>query len=193
MRQKLVRGMLASLTGMVVLVMWGLVFWGFLADPLGVFHKIPNDTAVTGTLLAGSVPTGTYFMPWPRDTPASFDQFVAQHRSGPFFRLSYVREGVDPNSPAKLALGCLHYLLVAALATALVVASGSTTYLRRFSLVLLSGLIGSIFITVGDPIWFHMPWDYAQTVLLYEVISWILLGGVVAKLAPSLTTAHTLR
>jgi len=132
-------------------------------------------------------------MPWPRDTPASFDQFVAQHRSGPFFRLSYVREGVDPNSPAKLAVGCLHYLLVAALATALVVASSRTTYLRRFSLVLLGGSIGSIFITVGDPIWFHMPWDYAQAVLLYEVISWILLGGVVAKLAPSVTTAHALR
>ena len=107
--------------------------------------------------------------------------------------LSYVREGVDPNSPAKLAVGCLHYLLVAALATALVVASGSTTYLRRFTLVLLGGLIGSIFITAGDPIWFHMPWDYAQAVLLYEVISWILLGSVAAKLAPSWTTTHALR
>jgi hypothetical protein len=184
LRQTLAREMLASLAGMLVLVLWGLVFWGFLADPLGVFHKIPNDTVVTQTLLAGSVPTGTYFMPWPRNTPAAFEQFVAQHRSGPFFRLSYVREGVDPNSPAKLALGCLHYLLVAALAVALVRISGSTSYVRRFSLVLLAGLIGSVFITAGDPIWFHMPWDYARAVLLYEVVSWILLGSVVAKLAP---------
>jgi hypothetical protein len=139
---------------------------------------------VTQTLLAGSVPPGTYFMPWPRDTPAAFDQFVAQHRSGPFFRLSYVREGVDPNSPAKLALGCLHYLLVAALAVALVLIGGSTSYTRRLCLVLLGGLIGSVFITAGDPIWLHMPWDYARAVLLYEIVSWTLLGSVVAKLAP---------
>jgi hypothetical protein len=62
--------------------------------------------------------------------------------------------------------------------------SGTTTYVRRVGVVLLGGLIGSIFITAGDPIWFHLPWDYARAVLLYEVIAWTLLGGIVAKLAP---------
>jgi len=114
--------------------------------------------------------------------PCAF-HFVAQHRTGPFFQLSYVREGVDPNSPGKLALGCLHYLFVAAIAVALVRMSGSTTFIRRFGVVVLGGLIGSVFITIGDPIWFHLPWDYAQAVLLYEVVTWLLLGAVVARLA----------
>jgi hypothetical protein len=175
---------LAALLGAVALVVWGTVFWGWLADPLGVFHKIPNDLAVTNVLVAGNVPTGTYFMPWPRATPDEFARFVAQHQSGPFFQLSYVREGVDPNSPGKLALGCLHYLLVAAIAVALVLVSGSTTFIHRFGVVVLGGLIGSIFITVGDPIWFHLPWDYARAVLLYEVVAWLLLGAVVARLVP---------
>jgi len=78
----------------------------------------------------------------------------------------------------------LRELLVAALAVALVLMGGSTSYARRSGLVLLGGLIGSVFITMGDPIWFHMPWDYARAVLLYEIVSWALLGSVVAKLAP---------
>jgi hypothetical protein len=61
---------------------------------------------------------------------------------------------------------------------------GSTSYARRLSLVLLGGLIGSVCITAGDPTWFHMPWDYARAVLLYEIVSGTLLGSVVAKLAP---------
>ena len=88
------RSMLTALLGMAALVVWGLVFWGWLADPLGVFHKIPNDLAVTNVLVASNVPTGTYFMPWPRATPDEFARFVAQHQTGPFFQLSYVREGV---------------------------------------------------------------------------------------------------
>jgi hypothetical protein len=167
---------------MIVLVAWGMVFWAFLADPLGVFRKLPNDLAVTETLVTDNTPTGTYFMPWPRNTPETFAEFVAQHQRGPFFRLSYVREGVDPNSPAKLALGTLHYLLVAVLAVVLIRVSGNRNYVRRFSLVLLAGMIGSIFITIGDPIWFHLPWDYARSVLFYEVVAWFLLASVVAKI-----------
>jgi hypothetical protein len=112
MRQQAQHAALAALAGMVALVLWGMLFWGLLAEPLGVFHQLPNDTAVTELLVAGDAPTGTYFMPWPRATPEQFAAFVAQHRAGPFYRLSYVREGVDPNSPGKLALGCLHYLAV---------------------------------------------------------------------------------
>ncbi len=189
MRNTARRALIAAIAGMVALVVWGMIFWGLLADPLGVFHKIPNDAAVTATLLQGELATGTYFMPWPRNTPEAFESFVAQHKSGPFFRLSYVREGVDPNSPGKLLIGCLHYLIVAAIAVGLTMVSGSSSFGRRFAVVFGGGLLGSIFITAGDPIWFHLPWDYTRAVLLYELISWLLLGAIVAKLAPPASAA----
>lgn len=184
MRAQAQRAMMAALAGMVGLVLWGMLFWGLLAEPLGVFHQLPNDTAVTELLVAGDAPTGTYFMPWPRSTPAQFAAFVAQHQTGPFYRLSYVREGVDPNSPGKLVLGCLHYLAVAAIAVGLVMVSRAPSFGRRFSLVLLGGLLGTLFITLGDPIWFHLPWDYTRGVVLFELVAWALLGGMVAWIAP---------
>jgi hypothetical protein len=184
MRAQAQRAVMAALAGMVGLVLWGMLFWGMLAEPLGVFHQLPNDTAVTELLVADDAPTGTYFMPWPRATAEQFAAFVAQHQAGPFYRLSYVREGVDPNSPGKLALGCLHYLAVAAVAVGLVLVSRAASFGRRFSLVTLGGLLGTLFITLGDPIWFHLPWDYTRGVLLYELVAWALLGSIVTWLAP---------
>jgi hypothetical protein len=180
----LARAVIAAVLGAVALIVWGMVFWGFLADPLGVFHRLPNDAAVTRTLVEGGATTGTYFMPWPRDSAESFERFVAQHRSGPFFRLHYVREGVDPNSAGKLLKGTFHYFTVAALAVALaMLAAGS--FARKLGVIVLAGLLGSDLITIGDPVWFHMPWDHTRGVLLFEILSWLLLGFVVAQFAPT--------
>jgi len=174
----------ATAIATIVLVAWGMLFWGLLAPRLGVFHALPNAPAVTATLAEGGAATGTYFMPWPRDTPEAFARFVHQHQVGPFYRLSYVREGVDPDSAGKLLVGTFHYLTVAALAVGLAVLAGPRRR-RRFAIVALAGLLGSDFITIGDPVWFHMPWDYVRGVLVYEAVSWIALAAVAARLAPS--------
>jgi hypothetical protein len=60
---------------------------------------------------------------------------------------------------------------------------GSVTAVARFKALLLAGLIGSLYITVGDPVWFGMPWDNALGVLLYQVVSWVLMAAVCARFA----------
>lgn len=172
---------IATSAGTIVLIAWGMLFWGVLAAPLGVFKALPDDVSVNEVLEATGLATGTYFMPWPRNTPETKARFRQQHESGPFYRLSYVREGVDPASKVKLALGILHYLAVSAIAVALAVLCGGS-FAARFGSVLLGGLLGSSFITFGDFIWFHMPMDYIRGVLLFEGVSWMLLGLVVARL-----------
>jgi hypothetical protein len=179
------RWLLAPLAGMIVLVVWGMIFWGLLAAPLGVFHRLPNDEDVTAQLLEGDATTGTYFMPWPRSTPEEFAAFEAQHKAGPFYRLSYVREGVDPSSPAKLALGCLHYFTVALLATGLLRLAAADRFAVRAAIIFVGGLLGTNLITLGDPIWFHLPWDYTRGVLVYEVIAWALLGVNLGAICPA--------
>jgi hypothetical protein len=181
----MLRSLVATVTAAAVLVAWGMVFWGFLANPAGAFRELPDEAVITRALQQNDVPTGTYFKPWPRNTPETFSRFVAQHQSGPFYRLSYVREGVDPNSPVKLLIGTLHYLSVAAVAVVIVVLAGQPSFLRRVTIVVLAGALGSIFVTLGDRVWFHMPWDHVRAALLYELVSWTLLALVVAALVPS--------
>ena len=114
------------------------------------------------------------------DTPEAFEEFVEHHKRGSFYKLSYIREGVDPQSPGKLLLGSLHNASVALMAVLLSLAVGPSRYAKGAGLVFLAGIMGTNFISVADPIWFHLPWDYTLGVLLYEIVSWALLAGVTA-------------
>ncbi len=176
------RLLLGTLAGTVVLVVWGMIFWGILADPVGVFHTLPDAEAVTQQLQANGTETGTYFMPWPRATSEEFAAFIDQHKRGPFFLLMYIREGVDPNSPGKLLGGVLHYVTVALLAVLLLWLAGAKSFMRRAGLVFIAGLLGTNFITLANPIWFHLPWDYTLGNALFEVVSWLLLAVVTAAI-----------
>lgn len=77
------RAIAATLAGTVVLIVWGMIFWGLLAGPLGVFHTVPRADEVTALLEEGGTTTGTYFFPWPRDTPEAFDTSSSSTRAAP--------------------------------------------------------------------------------------------------------------
>ncbi len=182
-RSMLVRWFLPPVVGALALSIWGMAFWGFLYDPLDVFHdKSPAIEEIAGALEDAGTQTGTYFHPWPRDTAPAMEAWLEQHRAGPFFKLSYVAEGADPQSPAKMARGIGLYLIVAALATVLLAVARipSDARVRSTGAVFLGGAMGTLLIQVGDPVWFHLPWDYVVGNLLFELVAWALLGAVVA-------------
>jgi hypothetical protein len=184
MMKSALRALLTALAGTLVLVLWGMLFWGWAYELFGVFDTLPDAASVVAALQSAGTQTGTYFVPWPRNTPETFAQFVAQHTRGPFLQLSYSREGVDPQAPGKIARGVLHYFVVSLLAVALLrlATPPSTTFLRKFALVFLAGCIGTVFIRLGEPIWFHLPWRHALGHAVYELVAWALLGGVTAAL-----------
>ncbi len=100
--------------------------------------------------------------------------------TGPFFKLYFIRDGIDPQSQKNLRFGALHNLAVTGFAALLLaLATGSqASYGRRCAIVLVAGSIGSRFIQLGDPIWFRMPWDYVRGALIYEMGSWVLLAFI---------------
>ncbi len=177
--RRFVVGIIAATAALLV---WGGIFWGALYDPLAIFSPRPLSPAVVEALQADATPTGTYFSPWPRNTPATRDTWLAGHRTGPFFKLSYVADGVDPQSPRKLMIGALHNLAVASIAAAILglAMTGPMSYRCRFFIVFLSGAMGTVFIQVGDPIWFHLPWDFVNGVIVYEGGSWLILAAILA-------------
>jgi hypothetical protein len=176
--------LLAAIASTVVLVIWGMIFWAWVYEPFGIFKELPNEAEVVETLTSNGVETGTYFFPWPRNTPETFAEFVQQHKSGPFFQLNYIKEGVDPAAPGKILGGVLHYLLVSVIAVAWlrVAMTPAISFSRKFSLVFLAGLMGTTFIRLSDPIWFHLPWPYTLGNAVYEIVAWFLMGAVLAAI-----------
>lgn len=170
---------LATLAATLALIVWGMILWALLSGPLGTFRDRPILENAAALLAQQDTPTGPYFYPAPRDGEARASWEEA-HTREPFFKISYVREGANPSSAAKLMLGSLHNLVVAGLAAALLLlaAPALPSLGQRFALVFIAGAMGSIFIQAGDPIWFHLPWDYAVGALVYEFVSWTLLAGV---------------
>lgn len=182
-RSAVVRWLVPPIAGAVALTIWGMAFWGVLYEPLAVFHdKSPAMDEVAGLLRGAETQTGTYFYPWPRNSASAMEAWLEQHRAGPFFKLSYVAQGADPQSIAKMARGIGLYLGVAALATALLAVArvAPQARLRAMAAVSLGGAMGTLLIQVGDPIWFHLPWDYVRGNLVFELVAWLLLGAAIA-------------
>ncbi|MDN5212236.1 hypothetical protein QQ020_09245 [Fulvivirgaceae bacterium BMA12] len=173
---------LAALASAAVLMIWGMIFWQFIYEPLKIYNTIPNADKVAELLQQSGTVTGTYFYPWPRNTDETFQQFVTKHKEGPFFKLSYIRQGVDPQSPQKMIGGILHLFVVSFLAGLIIrlIGHGSIDFKRKALIIFLAGSIGTVFIQIGDPVWFHLPWDYSLGILVYELISWLILGVITA-------------
>jgi hypothetical protein len=163
--------------------MWGMTFWGWAYEVFGIFNKLPDDAEMATLLEVNGTATGTYFFPWPRNTPETMAAFVAQHKTGPFFQVSYIREGVDPQSPGKILLGVAQYFCVSLVGVGLLRLSGAhaASFTRKFLVLVLAGLMGSVFIRLGDPLWFHLPWPHALGNAAYEIVAWMLMGAVIGS------------
>lgn len=173
---------LAALASTGVLLIWGITYWQIIYEPIKIYNTIPDAEKVAQLLQESGTTTGTYFYPWPRNTDATFRQFITKHTHGPFFKLSYVREGVNPQTPQKMIGGILHYLLVTFLAAIIIllVDPDKVSFRKKVLILFLAGSIGTIFIQLGDPIWFHLPWDYSLGILVYELVSWLIIGIMTA-------------
>ncbi len=167
-------------TATFALLLWGMLYWMFLFELTGVYAtSLAGGDAVAAALADAGAQTGTYFYP-PRHSPIPQETFVSAHASGPFFEVRYVDHGIDPQNPIKMLWGTLHHLLLVGMAAGILWLAAAPSAARRFGIVLLAGLLGTVFIQWGDPIWFHLPWDYALGITLYEGVGWVLVAGILA-------------
>jgi len=176
--------LLASLASTLALLIWGMLFWGILYEPTKTFKSEVLDESILNSLVSNDVKTGTYFYPWPRNTKETAKVWLEKHKEGPFFKLSYVREGVNPQAPIKFLFGFIHNFITCLLASLILFLAlpSLKSFIKRFLIVFCAGLMGTIYIQLGDPIWFHLPWDYPLGVLLYELVSWAILGLILGRM-----------
>jgi uncharacterized membrane protein len=192
----MVRVLIATLLGGVILFGWGWVSHAALPWWHDVTGELPDEAAVTRVLQETSVASGVIVFPsWlPMDEmqdEAAMEAWAARHREGPVGLLIYHAEGLDPMNPRIFLVGFLISLGCALVAALLLhAARGSLrSYLAR---VLFVGGLGLILALATDLVqwcWMYYPLDYTLVAIADHVIGWLLVGLVLGVVVRPTTAA----
>jgi len=162
----------------IALFVWGFLFWGLLAEPLGMVRVAADEGALGAQLSEALGEDGVYFLPAETSDDAAW---VTRHTSGPLAMIHFRRAGADPRAPGPLLAGFLHILASAILIGWLVQAAPAG---RGLGTVVLAALAAAVFANLGTPIWMYQSWWYHGLVAGYQFVGWLLAGTILAKMLP---------
>ena len=172
--------LLASLLAAIGMMAWAFVFW---VTPLGSGLVQPagqGDPALMAAL--SSLPaSGVYYVPGMAEG-GDEEAWAETYRTGPIAHVFVSLEGREPMPPTLYIWGFLHMLvtglLLAFLLTLALPALGG--FGARVGFVFLAGLAAAIWGQIGQPIWFFHSWGYHIFYAVYDLVSWLVAGLILA-------------
>ena len=175
----MVRLALGVVLAAVAMFLWGFVYWGLgLVDPFA-HMTAENETAIATALTANLPADGVYFVPESKSsTEAEWQQRMLK---GPVATISF-KAGGTPTMQQTMAAGFVHMLGTAFFLALLLqaVQPAAHTYADRLKIVVIAGAIAAFAADMGEPIWWHLPWDRAIKLALYDLGSFVIAGVVLA-------------
>lgn len=170
---------LGALLAAVAMFLWGFFFWGSkLIDHFG--HVTPEvETALTETLKANLTADAVYTLPDIKN--GTEEEVMARASAGPFAMINFHATGISPMGTT-LAMGFAHMLITAAILAFFVQLTlpAAPTYVDRVKLVAIFGAAAAIYAHLGNPIWWHYPWSFSAMGALYDFVSYVIAGLILA-------------
>ena len=159
-----------AIAAAVVMFALGFVFYGLLG--MMAYDPLPPEVAATiqaalGDSLAAS---GTYMV------PAGEEEWM----KGPGAVINYVVAGGAQNVPTAMILGFVHMAVIALLMAVGLRAMGGG-FDRQAQIVLWFGLAASVFMHLGDPIWFGFGWKMSLFEFVADGVMFVAGGLVLAR------------
>lgn len=154
----------------------------FYATPLSFLaYATASDAAnaaVQNALAAGLPKTGTYIVPWPNTAEGT-----VLYGRGPVAMIHYNTAGFAVSDPSVMFAGFAHMLVsVAVLGLGLLaIADRVTDFASRARLVVCGALAASIFMHLGEPIWYHHDWTHFIYLFVADFIALATGGLVIAR------------
>jgi hypothetical protein len=176
------RAFIGAIAAAVAMFVLGFVFY---ATPLAKIAYGNLDDAHAASVqqaLAANLPhSGTFVVP----DPGSSAQTV-MYGKGPVALVHYNMSGFAPMDVGAMIAGFVHMVIVGLLmAFGLAILSRWVVALRdQVKLLVLAVLTGTVFMHLGDPIWFHQDWQHAIYVFFADSVELIVAGLIILKLLP---------
>lgn len=169
---------LGALLAAIAMFMWGFVYWGSgLVDPFA-HVSAEAETAIGEALKANLTADGVYFIP--DSKVGTEEEWMARMGQGPIAMMNFKSGGAPPMGMT-MAQGFAHMLVTALLLAGLLAyVAPAGTYLERFRLVAVVGVIAAVFAHLGQPIWWHFPWSYAILGAVYDAGAYAIAGAILA-------------
>ena len=176
------RALIGAVAAAVAMFIVGFIFFATPLNGIGMKSLPDPQAAAVQNALAQNLPeTATYAVP----SDATAGQTTLYGR-GPIATIHYNTSGFAIGDPATMIGGFIHMLVVTLLmAVGLYTASRYiASFTERVRLLVLGTLAGTIFMRLGEPIWFHHDWGHAIYLFIANSVSLIVAGLIILKLLP---------
>lgn len=183
------RLVLSTLLGGIVLFVWSAIAWMVIPWPGDPLRSFTNEEAVLQTITANTPRSGNYVLPnEPKRAPGMTDEQYKATKQAAMDRMTrgpmiFTAVRLEPmGSMTKLmVIQFLTQLLLALIASFLLMQTTRRSYVRRVVFVAVCGLLIFLGGKMDEWIW----WSFSNSYLLMEfgaiVIGWILAALVIAK------------
>ena len=176
------RALVGAIAAAVAMFILGFIFFATPLANIGLKSVPDAQAAAVQTALAQNLPeTATYSVP----SGLTSSQTV-QYGQGPISTIHYNTKGYAIGDAPTMIGGFVHMLVVALLIAAGLGALSRyvPTFAERVRLLVLGVLGSTIFMRLGEPIWYHHDWGHAIYLFVADTISLVVAGFIILKLLP---------
>lgn len=159
-----------ALVAAIVMFVLGFVFFGLLGSMLAAPLDPARASAIQALLAEQLNATGDYMV------PADEESWMR----GPSAIVKFVVAGGTNSMPVAMGLGYLH-LVVSALIMGLGLRAAGGDAGRRMSVAFWYGLAATVFMHLGDPVWYGFAWRTTLIKFAFDGIMFIAGGLVLAR------------
>ena len=168
---------LGTLLGGLAAFIWSSVSWEVIGWHEKAMLGFQKDEEVAAAISSHTAADGTYLLPYGTSQEA-MDRF----RKGPIM-VAAVRRGGVGSFARFMAVQVLSLVAAAFLLTWLVLQTSGLSYVRRVMFLAVVGLSASVIVDLPNWNWWGFSGSFTAVNVADNVITWLLAGLVIAKVA----------
>ncbi len=176
---------ITSVIGGIILFMYSNIAWRVLPFHQKTITPLPDGEKAIAAMSLNSLPKGAYHYPgMPETSSKTLEEWQKRYKKGPNINLMFI----SPKGASMSAGPFIIYFFINMICTFIVAFCVSlskeklNSYLKKCGFVVLFGVFASLLDPITQWNWWQTPLNYELAYVFDYLVSWLLVGLVVAKI-----------